>query len=214
MHDTDLSRRLLNKRIFELRLRGLVRSGYASDPDEDFNWNREKGERRRIEKNREWALDASCRQAAARALGELRDPRAVGPVNQCGETYHMGSYDDQTRLLAGRHYLPAPHPVFVYLREERPNKWSALLVCRRRASNPHAACAARDFKSLVSTNSTTPARTGVGPRLSGYWKNKPVQSYPALRDRVKIGSFRGVIRVSFAPRDGYRAAPLPRPWRE
>lgn len=30
-------------------------------------------------------------------------------------------------------------------------------ICRGRASNPHAPCGARDFKSLVSTNSTTPA---------------------------------------------------------
>ena len=36
-------------------------------------------------------------------------------------------------------------------------KASQGLRCRGRASNPHAACAARDFKSLVSTNSTTPA---------------------------------------------------------
>lgn len=68
--------------------------------DEDFNWEWAKVERRHIEQEKYWDMGSGRRQAAARALGELRDARAVDPLAQCLKTHNTSSYDAYTWLLA------------------------------------------------------------------------------------------------------------------
>ena len=103
MQEIDLTSQLLNKWIAELSPKGLMYSGsgvhYDGD-DEEFSWEWAKEEQRRIRQREYWDWGAGCRQAAARALGELRDARAVDALVQCLKTHNISSYDDHTRRFA------------------------------------------------------------------------------------------------------------------
>ncbi len=65
-----------------------------------FNWEWAKVERRHIEQEKYWEMGSGRRQAAARALGELGDARAVDTLAQCLKTHKTSSYDDHTRRFA------------------------------------------------------------------------------------------------------------------
>lgn len=103
MKEIDLTARLLHEWTDALEPRGLIYSGssvhYDGD-DEEFNWEWAKEDRRRVRSRELWDMGAGRRQAAARALGELRDPRAVDPLLQCLRTHRFSSYDDHTRQFA------------------------------------------------------------------------------------------------------------------
>jgi HEAT repeat protein len=101
--EVDLTTRLLNEWIAALCPGGLVYSGslvhYDGDDDE-FNREWAKEDQRRIRRRQIWDMGAGRRQAAARALGEMRDARAVDPLVQCLKTHRISSYDDHTRRFA------------------------------------------------------------------------------------------------------------------
>jgi len=101
--EIDLTARLLHDWTDALEPQGLVYSGssvhYDGD-DEEFNWQWAKEDRRRVRSREIWDMGAGRRQAAARALGELGDPRAVDPLLQCLKTHRFSSYDDHTRQFA------------------------------------------------------------------------------------------------------------------
>jgi HEAT repeat protein len=103
LKEIDLSTRLLKEWIAALEPRGLIYSGgsvhYDGDDDE-FNREWAKEDQSRLRSREIWDMGAGRRQAAARALGELGDARAVDALIQSIKTHHQSSYDDHTRRFA------------------------------------------------------------------------------------------------------------------
>ena len=58
--------------------------------------------------------------------------------------------------------------------------YSIKITCLRRESNPHSHCGEQDFKSCVSTNSTTRAckKNPEPPMRDGTWSERPGSNRP------------------------------------
>ena len=70
--------------------------------------------------------------------------------------------------------------------QTRGQPWVYVLNCRRPESNRHAPFGARDFKSLVSTNSTTPAIERFGAKVKKSQHDGVVHAFSERRLRLNV----------------------------